>query len=830
MQPIRYTEEFNLAYRFVTETNLNIFLTGNAGTGKTTFLKYLRENSFKKMVVAAPTGVAAINAGGVTLHSLFQLPFSPFIPSKIISTDFGEQNVVNTHSLLAKLNYRKEKLNLLRNLELLIIDETSMVACHTIDAIDTILRTVRKRHDEPFGGVQVLFIGDLYQLPPVVKKQEWDMLKSYYSSIFFFDSIVLQENVPVMIELKEIFRQQDDQFIAILNGIRNNNITEENYKLLNSRLNFNYNTPENEGYITLTTHNYQSDEINRKKLNKLSFRSQLFKAEIEGLFPENLLPAEASLELKTGAQVMFLKNDNEGKKYFNGKIGTVTSLGSNSIRVKCKGESLEIEVKKYEWKNVNYSLNPNTHEIKEEVLGSFIQYPLRLAWAITIHKSQGLTFDKLIVDAENAFANGQVYVALSRCTSLDGLVLTSPVNRKYLGATATLREWQQRNHDEKNLHVKFSTSRQKYILRELNYIFNWQNWYLGMKGFNQHLLDHQDVFSPGCFSWLQDLMDKEKTLYEVASKFNGQIAEFFFHQEEMEKNQQLQKRLKDAANYFSMELMNWKEEFHHHPFSLDTKKLARETDEHLQDIDVSFHEVLFKIDYCKNGFILHDYLDKRKNFRGPSEQMKSSYAGNQKESFVSEEVEHQELFRKLSNWRRDLAAKERIPVYRVMRNQTFELICRYLPGTNNVLINIEGISKSKSKKYGDEIVKMVVRYCEEKNIQTLKVLKPEIIKKSDTVEETIRHFRDGKNIEQIAMERKLAVSTIESHLVQAIQQNAVEIEEIIPMDEVNRITAFFPENVDSVALTTIKVKSPEYVSFGKLRMVLAWMQKNKMNN
>ncbi len=418
---IKHTEEFELAYRFVNETNKNIFLTGKAGTGKTTFLKYLRENSSKKSVVAAPTGVAAINAHGVTLHSLFQLPFGIILPEKNL-IESGTGNVRN-HSLLSRIHYNKEKLKLLRSLELLIIDEASMVASYTVDAIDTILRYIKQKVYQSFGGVQILFIGDLYQLPPVIKQGEWEILKQYYSSIFFFNSFVLRINVPVIIELKKIFRQKDDKYIEILNGIRDNNITEENFKLLNANINRNFIPKEHEEYITLTTHNYQADEINKRKLSNIPERAYFFQSEVINDFPEHLFPAENELKLKAGAQVMFLKNDIEGKKYFNGKLGIIKELNEHCIRVKCKDNNDEIDLKKSEWQNINYKINSETNEITEEILGSFIQYPLRLAWAITIHKSQGLTFDKIIIDAENAFAKGQVYVALSRCTSLEGLVL-----------------------------------------------------------------------------------------------------------------------------------------------------------------------------------------------------------------------------------------------------------------------------------------------------------------------------------------------------------------------------------------------------------------------
>ena len=294
--------------------------------------------------------------------------------------DLNQENgiAINNHPLLSKIHYSKDKLNLLRSMELLIIDEASMVASYTVDAIDMILRFIRRRPYQHFGGVQVLFIGDLYQLPPVIKREDWKILQDFYSSIFFFDSFVLRDNIPVIIELKEIFRQKDDKFIEILNGIRNNDISEENFKLLNNRIIRNFMPGENEGYITLTTHNYQSDEINIRKLDFLSTRSQSFHAEIIGEFPEHAYPAEKELRLKVGAQVMFLKNDTEGKQYFNGKIGVITELDSDCIKVKCNDEFEEIYVKKSEWQNIKYKLNPDTLEIDEEILGSFIQYPLRL--------------------------------------------------------------------------------------------------------------------------------------------------------------------------------------------------------------------------------------------------------------------------------------------------------------------------------------------------------------------------------------------------------------------------------------------------------------------
>ncbi|HXP49980.1 MAG TPA: AAA family ATPase, partial [Bacteroidia bacterium] len=543
---IKQTEEFDLAYRFITETNQNVFLTGKAGTGKTTFLKFLRQNSLKNMVVAAPTGVAAINAGGVTLHSLFHLPFAPYIPSK----DSANADAVNSHSLLSQIHYNKTKLDLLRNLELLVIDEVSMVASHTIDAIDTILRSVRRRYHEPFGGTQVLFIGDLHQLPPVIKREEWEFLKNYYQSIFFFDSLVLREHVPVMVELKKIFRQQDDAFIEILNGVRNNTLELEHFELLNSRYRKDFIPDDDKGFITLTTHNYQSDAINKGKLKALDSPMYSYRAVVEGNFPEHMYPAESDLELKEGAQVMFLKNDTEEKKYFNGKIGTITYLDRETIKVLCKGEEHEIAVQKYEWKNTNYSLNADTRQIEEEELGSFQQYPLRLAWAITIHKSQGLTFDKLIIDAENAFANGQVYVALSRCTSLEGLVLTSHINQRFLGAHQNLTEWTAKNSTYNNLEQRFYEARQSFILQELQNIFSWKNWYYELKDLQTAMQENKESFTVENFQWVEKLSQEQVLLDEVAGKFKGFIQGAYNQNPDIENNEPLQKRIKDAANYF----------------------------------------------------------------------------------------------------------------------------------------------------------------------------------------------------------------------------------------------------------------------------------------
>jgi hypothetical protein len=709
---IKHTEAFDLAYRFVTETNLNIFLTGKAGTGKTTFLKYLRENSYKKMVVAAPTGVAAINAGGVTLHSLFQLPFAPYVPAKDPAG-----NGMNAHSLLSQIRYNREKLILFRTLELLVIDEASMVASHTVDAIDTLLRSVRRRHELPFGGVQLLFIGDLHQLPPVVKNQDWSFLKNYYPSVFFFDSLVLRENIPVMVELKEIFRQRDDSFIQVLNEIRHNDLTEKSLEMLNARMKKDFSPADDEGYITLTTHNQQADEINKMKLNGLGSKSFTYKAEVYGNFSENAFPADPSLDLKEGAQVMFLKNDVEGKKYFNGKIGTVTGLSASSIQVRCKGEDKTIDVKKHEWKNMNYSLNPDTREITEEELGSFFQYPLRLAWAITIHKSQGLTFEKLIIDSEKAFATGQVYVALSRCTSLEGLVLTSPVNRRFLGADTNLKTWQEKNNDEKNLHGRFTESRQQFMLQELLSVFAWEKWKYAMNELEEIIVENSDHLPAAAPKWLESIKEKQKEIDSTAGRFKLSISELRLHHPSVEENEPLQQRIKEASAYFSTGITEWRNSFLTHPISVDTRKNARRLDEALNELNHLTHEILHRVDHCRNGFILNEYLKTGKKLISGPAKVSSSYAQDTVHGISSEELEHAELYNRLAAMRSRIGKKNMKPLFTIFSNNAIKNVCTVLPGNKEALLKAKGFGKVKAGKYGEEVVAIVKTYCLERGIE-----------------------------------------------------------------------------------------------------------------
>ena len=404
---------YRLAEEFALHTGRSIYLTGKAGTGKTTFLRRLRSITRKQTAVVAPTGVAAINAGGVTMHSFFQLPFGPFVPTP-----------AGRNQLIGQLHMQANRRRVLRELELLVIDEVSMVRADTLDMVDTILRHVRFRPAEPFGGVQVVFIGDLFQLSPVVTDQEWRILAPYYPTPYFFHSLAVRQQPPVHIELDHIFRQSNADFIRVLNEVRGNSLSPHGLALLQSRYDPAFTPPEGDTYITLTTHNYKADRINAAELDKLPGPPTRFHAQVKGEYPEKSYPAEATLELKEGAKVMFLKNDTETpRRYFNGKIGVVEEMDDDGITIRCPGDDAPILVQRDTWRNIRYTTDPATQQIEEKELGTFTQYPLRLAWAITIHKSQGLTFDKAVIDADDAFAPGQVYVALSRCRSLEGLVL-----------------------------------------------------------------------------------------------------------------------------------------------------------------------------------------------------------------------------------------------------------------------------------------------------------------------------------------------------------------------------------------------------------------------
>ena len=462
---MQMNEQFDLAFNFLQNTGTHLFLTGKAGTGKTTFLKRLKEVSPKRMIVVAPTGVAAINAGGVTIHSFFQLPFGPYIPSVGAA---GNQS--NNYSN----KFSRDKINIIRSLDLLVIDEVSMVRADLLDAISDVLCRYKDR-TKPFGGVQLLLIGDLQQLAPVAKDEDWNLLKDHYASTFFFDSKALSESTYFSIELTHVYRQSDSVFINLLNNIRENCFDDETLQQLNRRYIPDFNPDDKQGYITLTTHNYQAQQINNRKLAELPGKSYRFTAEINNDFPEYSYPTDDNLELKCGAQVMFVKNDSSGDhRYYNGKIGKIVFINPNKITVVGE-DGNEIQVEKETWSNVKYTINQETKEITETIAGTFSQYPLKTAWAITIHKSQGLTFEHAIIDASAAFSHGQVYVALSRCKTLEGLVLSSPITRNAMIKDLRIQEFSSSVAEKQPGKEQLEKAQQHYFEELVTELFNFDS-------------------------------------------------------------------------------------------------------------------------------------------------------------------------------------------------------------------------------------------------------------------------------------------------------------------------------------------------------------------
>jgi hypothetical protein len=808
-----HNEIFDLAFRFVTETSENIFLTGNAGTGKTTFLKYLKENCSKNIIVAAPTGVAAINAGGVTLHSLFQLPFTPFLP-----TPFSKKE------LLGKLKYNSRRQDLFRKMDLLVIDEISMVRCDTMDAIDTILRSVRRKQQFPFGGVQLLCIGDLYQLPPVARRQEWSILQEYYSSEFFFDSMVIKEQMPMLIELKKIYRQKEDSFVNLLNKVRNNNMNADDFEDLHLRYFPGFRPAQEEKYITLTSHNNQADNINYSELQKLSALSFTYNAEIQDDFPETMFPAEASLVLKEGAQVMFLKNDTE-KRYFNGKIGVIKSLMQDEIIVNCDG--VDIYVSQETWENTRYVLTPNEGRLDQEVLGTFTQFPLRLAWAITIHKSQGLTFEKVMIDAGAAFSSGQVYVALSRCTSLDGIVLLSKIPSSAIYSNQNVIKGHQTLAPKGSLAERFEGARQIFTQQLLEEIFSFNEISTMVDVLDFRIREQREKLNKGAVEWINDFKNEFIALKKVGMNFIFHTGTFMKKEAVIEKNTELQKRINDAANHFGPRFLTLQENIQNHPLITEQRDPAIIINEYLNELLLRLHLQNYLLQYCKEPFSVTTFLQHKIKFRQPKLNL-SVYASGKKQSFS--DIPNAELFDTLKRWRDIVCEENNIPIYLVANQNALKEIAAYLPFTKKDLMLLSGFGKAKAEKYGDEILDAVRSYCDRNKLESNMAARegnPKRERKEKSLDEKIASnivsfnlFKEGKSIAEIAKERNFTITTIEGHLASFVATGELDINNMVPAEKQILIKEALKihgrEN-----FKTLKENLPPDISYGEIRMVMA---------
>lgn len=577
--------------RLINQTNRSFFLTGKAGTGKTTLLHKIMATTYKNTVVVAPTGIAALNAGGVTIHSLFQLPFASFLPT------YSSPPIVNEYirfenrvSLRKHFQMHKHKQQVIKNMELLIIDEVSMLRADVLDAMDYMLQYIRRNND-PFGGVQVVFIGDLLQLPPVVKQEEWEVLRQYYKGVFFFHSRVISNHPLLYVELDKIYRQTDGVFISILNHLRDNALTAEDIRLLESYVRPNFSKEHRKDYITLTTHNAKADAMNMAEIEKLETSSFSYEAEVEGDFPEYLYPIDRVIKLKEGARVMFIKNDISGDHlFFNGKMGTVVFLSTEEVRVVLDGGE-EIGVDRYEWKNVRYRVNEITKDIEEEVLGTFVQYPLRLAWAITIHKSQGLTFEKAVLDLNSVFASGQAYVAFSRLRSLEGLVLLSSINREGIENDEEVMGYATNRASEEEIAKACNEGGLVFLRGMILKVFEWDHflkgWYLHCNGYSG------EIGSKNYYrDWAFKQYKRVEEMVKVAEKFRKQLQEYFDNRVAIET---VFERIKKGVNYFVPLFEDIWYELFYTEYKIAGQKKVKEFSKELRELNDTLTEVLKKI-------------------------------------------------------------------------------------------------------------------------------------------------------------------------------------------------------------------------------------------
>ncbi|WP_129618365.1 AAA family ATPase [Bacteroides stercoris] len=723
--------ELALAWQFIENTGTHLFLTGKAGTGKTTFLRKLKRESPKRMVVIAPTGIAAINAGGVTIHSFFQIPFAPYVPESSFSTN-GQATY--------HFRFGKEKINIIRSMDLLVIDEISMVRADLLDAVDEMLRRYRDRH-KPFGGVQLLMIGDLQQLAPVVKDEEWQMLKKYYDTPYFFSSRALKQTEYCTIELKTVYRQSDGAFLDLLNRIRENHCDPQVLEALNRRYLPAFQPRKEEGYIRLVTHNYQAQRINNYELEQLPGRSYAFRATIDGKFPEYSYPTDELLELKKGAQVMFVKNDSSGEhRYYNGMIGEITDLSADSIEVRAKDSTAAFLLQEEEWANAKYVLDEESKEIVEDIEGTFRQFPLKLAWAITIHKSQGLTFERAIIDASSSFAHGQTYVALSRCKTLEGLVLSAPLSAKAVisdRAVDRFTEEARRNEPDED---RFHSLQRTYFHELLSGLFDFRPLEQSLQRYVRLIDEHLYKLYPKQLAAYKAEAERfhEKVVI-VAQKFGMQYNRLIDAAQNYATDETLQERIAAGAGYFKKEmepqyLVLIKERV----LATDNKELKKQLNTAKEELNTLF---LLKDDLLAyviaHGFRTAEYLRQKAILsigdsalsgkedlkrRGLLDAVEKNIRERKKKESatpavqVPSDVLHPELYDRLVAWRNSEAFRLGLPVYTVIQQKAILGISNLLPADKAMLVRIPYFGKKGVEKYGDIILEMVHGYRKEKGL------------------------------------------------------------------------------------------------------------------
>ncbi len=801
--------ELELAHRYVRETDRHIFLTGKAGTGKTTFLHSIRKTVPKRMVVVAPTGVAAINAKGVTIHSQFQLPFGVLLPDRL-------QSELRKHRLSGK------KVEVLRSLDLLVIDEISMVRADVLDALSAVLSKYRS-DQRPFGGVQLLMIGDLHQLPPVVRDQEWTELRKHYETPYFFGSNELARAGVITIQLKHIYRQSDAEFIGLLNRVRHDRMDETTLAQLNTR----YRGPEfepsaGEEYITLTSHNRTANAINDRQLNTLTTPLHRFQATVEGQFPASMYPNDPEQKFRVGAQVMYNKNETTERTYYNGKIGRITAIENDCITVVSPGEE-PINVFPVSWENRKYELDKKSKEVSDEVIGTFTQHPLRLAWAITIHKSQGLTFDRVIIDAADAFAHGQVYVALSRCKTFEGIVLRSRIGGGSVRTDRVVSNYSAQAEKQAPTEENLSADRHRYQHNCLQQLFDFIPADKGLAHLERALFEHETAVQGNALEEVRSLRTQlEEEIGQVSRSFLAQLRSYHRSSILPSEHEELSQRLEKAGAYMVPRIKKLYAALGELSFMSDNRKVYDTVTERMKTSGLAFAIKLRCFESLRGGFSPEGYVrartDASLDFQGEKERPARPV------SRPVGQVSHPELYVRLAKWRNGMAEAEGIPAYRILHNRVLLGIAEVLPTDRQGLLAVSGFGPKSYTNYGLPILEIVDAYVEETIEPVLRdqyAAAPTGPPKENTYTITLNAHKDGKSPEEIAEARELTVGTIFSHLTRLVKEGKIRGESVMAEERLDPLLTYISQAPED---QTIKDTYEHYKGayrYGEIRIAQA---------